>query len=379
MLQNSMCGINMTKGACIFLALVLLSGLSAACGVQLETPTPASSEIKIAPLFQTFAQYLDEKVDLGEPISELRKEGNFEVQYLENCSLIYDSSAPVAQRFQLAPLGKTMNVSQLFVPDPVQHDVGYVIFSEFLPLYEELGARFVGKPLMETRFNLTRNRYELYFENMGFYRSADSSPGDVHLLTYGLWACSENCRRVAQNENARIDDYHGVDVIFETFVNQMGVDFTGYALTEVYIGQSGSPEQVFEQVVLVIDPNVDGGVRLFSLPKALNIPAEDARPNSNRPGFYFYSKDSQLGYEVPAVFWDYLAKYGSLLLSGPPITHLEPLEHGSRQCFENLCLVYDEVLPENARVHPQGLGFVYYNFFGFLRPTPGYTDQHGGY
>ncbi len=358
------------KGLFVFSALVLLASFSAACNPPPSTPISSDAYPEVDPLFLKFYEYLGGVDVLGEPISGLRREGNVEFQFLENGKLVYDSSAPASQHFQLAPLAYDLNIGEPLIPDPSQPDAmyvdGHVIFPEFVPLYENIGARFVGKPLAEARYNPARNCYEQFFENIGFCRKASDESAGVHLLPYGVWSCGQDCR------DAGIDSigYEQPGQAFQAFVDQVGLDFTGYALTGVYSRKDGSLEQVFEQVVLVTDQTIELGARPLALSKALNIPSDDPRPYSGNPEMYFYSQDGLVGYEVPSVFWDYLTEHGSLQLSGSPITHLEPLARGSRQCFENLCLVYDEALPKTARVRPQGLGYAYHSFYGLPVSTP---------
>jgi hypothetical protein len=140
-----------------------------------------------------------------------------------------------------------------------------------------------------------------------------------------------------------------------------GTDFTGLALTDLYVNDLGDTEQVLENVVLVAGlQEAQSEVRLKPLTGALHISAEPPLANSFSEGKYFYRVLAELGYEIPLEFWDYIQDHGWIALIGPPITHYSHLENNIyHQCFENLCLTYDPSLVPGARVRPEPLGTMF--------------------
>ena len=80
--------------------------------------------------------------------------------------MIFDEAAPAASRFRLAPLGLDMAVAEPPVPRP--DDPNIALYrrshdpSRVLSPLPAAGAKTVGKPLTEPRFNIIRRRYEQY-------------------------------------------------------------------------------------------------------------------------------------------------------------------------------------------------------------------------
>ena len=348
------------------LALFLL--VSIACSYDWSPrPTPTLIErLTIDPVFREFYQHLGGEDILGPPISPVFNDGAARIQYLQKAKMVYNPSNPIRQLFTLAPLGVEMGAIEPPVQPPEQvgfaYEGGHVISPEFLPLYEKLGAYIVGKPLTEVRYNPIRRRHEQFFESVGFFRLEGSD--QVRLLDYGVWACNENCRQyitAPDSPDATMDLIARIDPAFAQFVNQWGADFTGFAISEPYLNKNGNWEQIFENVVLEADsPQAPNSVRLRPLGQLLNISPDPARGNSQSPDQHFIATEGLRGYEILASFWDFLESHGGLQLSGVPITHLTPFHNTVlHQCFEYLCLMYDQPAPPPSRVRPEPLGHVY--------------------
>lgn len=354
------------------LVLVLLFSTScAAPGSGQQTPTPIGN-LTIDPVFREFYRHLGGEEVLGVPISAVMTEGTASIQLVQKAKMVFDPSRSIRQRFTLAPLGVEMGVNEPPVLPPEQpgfkYDGGHVIGPEILPLYEQLGAYVVGKPLTEVRYNPIRRRHEQFFESVGFYRLEGSD--QVHLLDYGVWACNGQCYLAGlDSQDAKIDQITRIDPTFVQFVNRWGADFTGFAIAEPYVNSDGNWEQVFENVVLQANlPNDSSSVNLKPLNRRLNIPSDAPREKSNRPDQQFYSQEGERGYEIPNYFWKYLEARGGLGLSGPPITHLSPYNGMVlHQCFENLCLMYDQQAPPPGQVRPEPIGRAYKTLY----PRPG--------
>jgi len=362
-------------GTGVVLMILLLTGLNTSCTGAGEKPA-SIDYYEIDPLFREIYLFLGGPDVLGLAISPAKSYGNFTAQYMETCKMVYDPNAPLIQRFYLAPLGKELRDYEPAVPMPSEPDVlyvdGHTIFPDFLPLYEKLGPRMVGKPLTEGYHHLIRNRYEQHFENVGFFRMDGSS--EVRLLTYGVDACGKDCPFMGNPGNATIDIRIFIDPIFQEFVNNQGADFTGYALSEAYLNEEGLWEQILENVVLVAESaNSPQSVKLKSLADKLSLETAPASPKSDNPDLYFYPTQEDLGYEIPSYFFEYLNRHGGLVITGPPITQVSSFEEQMKhQCFTNLCLAYDPVANEGGRVRPEPLGYAYkYMYYKEpIQPTP---------
>lgn len=331
------------------------------------TPTPVNN-LTIDPVFREFYRHLGGEQVLGRPIGAATTEGTARVQFVQKAKMVFDPARSIRQRFTLAPLGIEMGVKEPPVLPPEQpgfkYDGGHVIGPEYLPLYESLGAYVVGKPLTEVRYNPVRRRHEQFFESVGFYRLEGSN--QVHLLDYGVWACDDQCPLGLQSpSDAAIDLITRIDPTFVPFVERWGADFTGFAISEPYINNDGNWEQVFESVVLQANkPNDPTSVNLRPLTRLINTPVDAPLENDHRPDQHFYAQEDGRGYAIPDYFWEYLKKHGGLELSGPPVTHLAP-DKGNilHQCFENLCLMYDQQAPPSGQVRPQAIGYPYRTLF----------------
>jgi hypothetical protein len=356
--------------------LILILLINTACtSIGYNPPTPTQIDrLTIDPVFREFYRHLGGEDVLGPPISPVFNNGTARIQYVQKAKMVFDPSTSIRQRFTLAPLGVEMGVIEPPVLPPehpgFNYDGGHVIAPEFLPLYEKLGAYVVGKPLTEVRYNSIRRRHEQYFESVGFYRHEGSE--QVHLLDYGVWACNDNCRQhisALRSPDATIDLITRIDPAFVPFVNQWGADFTGFAISEPYVNKEGNWEQVFENVVLEADsPDAPDTARLRPLTQRLNISPDTPREFTQRSDQHFIPREGKRGYELQSSFWEYLGDHGGLELSGAPITHLAPL-NGSvlHQCFENLCLMYDQQAPPSGRVRPEPVGHVYKTLY--YQPT----------
>lgn len=361
-------------------ALLVLIFVTTACGLSdSSTATPEPETTAIDPVFREFYNYLGGRDLLGDAIAPSIQEGGLTSQFIETGKLVFDPNAAPARRFQLQSLGVQMGLSEQPVPPPanpqLHYENGHVIYPDFYPLYEQLGAQMVGKPLTEVRFNLIRQRYEQYFENLGLYRLQGSA--EVRLLSYGIWACGD-CTlpqgvTSASAESGKIDvkSSAAVDPAFRGFVEQQGAAFTGFALQNAGAAGDGQWEQILENVVLITGSQAgQGPVGLRPLSEALHIAPEAPRPYSGDANMYFYPVQGDLGYEIPTAFWDYIGQHGGTTVFGAPITHYGQLQGVIyHQCFRNLCLMYDQSANEQARVRPEPYGYAYKLLYGRPEPT----------
>lgn len=318
------------------------------------------------PIFREFYDYLGAEPVLGEVISDVQFQGETKIQYTENVVLIYDPFDIEASRFKLAPLGASMGIAEPPVPKPSDSDAlyinGHIVYASFVPFFKNLkGTRFLGKPLTEARRNRDQKRIEQYFENVGLYRMQDEPEDHVHLLAYGAWVCQNECYG-SPPESSKVDLYGAITPKFSQLVNQLGTDFTGFSLTEIYTSADGWKEQIYENVVIGEDPQ--GKVQLRSLSRILKTKHGELETEQDDSPLVFYPVAGNQGYYIPQDFVEYLETHGSYAVSGAPITgvHADDL-NGSRQCFENLCLIKEEIDPGIWRIHPEPLGRSYRSLY----------------
>jgi len=349
----------------ISLVLSMVVILTAACGAETETGLPQLAEgYPVDPEFLGYYNHLNQITPFGQAISPLFSYQNYKYQYIVAGLMVYDQLAPADQRFSLAPLGLDMGIREPNVEKPPQPDVlyidGHVVYQDFVSTFNRLGGiKVVGRPLTEARYNPSKRRFEQYFENLGFYQIEGDARGEVHLLAYGVWKCDASCRQPPVH-NALVILPKRVDVRFLDAVNRLDIEFTGVPITDAYLAPDGYVEQVFENVVLILDPNYPGRVFLRPVNEKLGILHAPLSPPSEDPNLYFYPIQENLGYNIPIQFLNYMAMHGGPEVSGPPIDEFTEIDDTtSRQCFTNLCLEKHDDLEEAFSIRPMALGYQY--------------------
>ena len=356
----------------LVLSLMLFLMLSAcsANGNKLTSAATPEGALPVDPLFREFYDMLGGAKTIGPAISPVFTLNNRKYQYTQNALLEYDTDNAPSERFRLANLGLDMGITEPVVAKPTQTGLtytdGHVIFKNFISIYNKLGgSRYVGKPLTEVHFNPEKQRFEQYFENVGFYWFETEPPDTVYLLAYGAWKCDTHCRYSAQM-NATIDlpakFRNTYDDLFVEEVTRLGSDFTGFALTEAFKALDGKIEKIFENVVLTADPNNDNQVSLRPLPENVGVLVQPTALSSGTHGMVFYPVKGEKGYDIPQAFLDFIMAHGGIETSGPPISELSlTSQQVFRQCFTNMCLDYhlSSTLPEALRIRPAPLGFTY--------------------
>jgi hypothetical protein len=306
---------------------------------------------------------------LGNPIAPSFSDGKRLLQFTENVLMAYDESLPPGERFNFEPLGLSFQVQDQGLPvsgeqPNIRYLNGHIIFADFVPLFDQLGGvRFVGNPLTEVRLNTEKSRYEQYFEKMGFYRTLDNN--QVHLLPYGLAACRQTQSQLGCQSNipdAIIESSEYLPQPFLSTVEQLGEKFTGAPLSQPYLATDGRLEQIYENVVLAVDPNDMSTVSLRDLPLRIGLtPQPLAVPSTDELMVFLQldPNDISLGHNIPRPFLEYVAMHGGTELSGPPISELYEENGIRRQCFTNYCLDYDPAAPREAQIHLAPLGYLY--------------------
>jgi hypothetical protein len=363
----------LTKKSFAILLLFLLLGFTTACVAPEAQATLSPEDHEIAPLFRRFYLFYGGKDVFGLAISDARPEGDTTIQYTEAAKLVYDPNKPASQRFSLAPLGRSILVSEPPVEHPKDASLlfvdGHIIHPSLVELYNKL-EEIVGPPMTEGRKNPNSHYIEQFFENMGIYY--DPAIDKYGFLPYGLTMCTGPCRTL-EWENAIPLGVYPIDPTFLSVVERLGVDFTGFAITPGYYADDKKWQQIFERVVLSAQvPNHPETLAvepvMLKMPFITDPPKVDSRDKAMK----FVPVKGELGYEVPLYFWTYLEDHGGQAVSGLPVSQLRQMgDHTYIQCFTNLCLEYEPQAVESRRVSLVMLGYPYKVMFGPLESDYG--------
>ena len=363
----------------LYLPILILLILLSACALN----TPEENQALLEPayilesVFEEFHEFLGGEKRLGNPISPLIVEGQIQKQYFESALLQFSPSAPLSERYSLAPLGLEMGESDAPLSNPNLPNLlfvnGYIIYEGFVELFHELGGqRYVGPPITGVRYSESQNRVEQYFENLGFYINLNDAQPSPQLMPYGRSACLESCANFASSPVAiiQIDLPYGEP--FLSTAAALGDALLGQRIAGPYQSSEGFLEVIYENMVLYALPDSQAATpkpiaaQLGLLPQAIV-------ERLNNPNVIFYAIEGQRGHNIPLLFSDYIAEHGGFAISGIPISELELQEDGSaRQCFANLCLSTIQSLV--AIVEPIALGQEYKRLF-YDQPLPQSLDD----
>lgn len=360
----------------------MFNALLAGCGqTQYRPQPPAQQPFPPAPEIEAFYRRAGGQDVLGALISPRLEEGNYVYQYTVNALLFTESRIEGNPEVRFAPIGLDLNLSpsQLLAKDgkPQSESDSFPVYQEFLPLYDRLGgARRVGAPLSGLRYNPRQKRYEQFYEGVGMYRTESDPPGKVKLLAYGAWKCGTACLYPVLPQ-AEVIAPMPIDARVFPLVERLGLDFTGFAITPPIKDADGRLIVIFENVVIEIQPESEGGVSLLPLPQKLGILPQGMVDNEDDETKTFLSLDGDKGHHILRSFMNYIDAHGGLDLIGLPIG--EPLEwekESIRQCFEKVCLIEDRQIEGLYRIRPSPLGFEYASLYfdrengRGLSPTP---------
>ncbi len=353
------------------ITLILLLGIFAiglvGCGGKASVAN-LETRVGVDARFSEFYNLMGGEGYLGKALGPMFQQDEKMMQYTENALLVYDERLPIGERFNFHPLGLAFQISDSPLPAPEnQPDVrylnGHIVFADFVPFFDQLGgARFVGNPLTEARWNVEKSRYEQYFEKMGFYQK--QAEKQVYLLPYGLMACHERqsdpgCSSFVADSIIASNEY--LPQPFLPIVQRLGQEFTGVPLSEPYRAADGMLEQVYENVVLAVDPDNLRSISLRPLPLLTGYQPGPLAPPSSDPRMVFFLLDpvNNLGHNIPKPFLEYIAARGGNELAWPPIGELFEENGILRQCFTNYCLDFDPAAPAGLQIRPTPLGHTY--------------------
>ncbi|MEJ2511940.1 MAG: hypothetical protein P8Y72_10150 [Anaerolineales bacterium] len=303
-------------------------------------------------------------------------------QYFETVLMVYD---PITDSAHLEDLGTRLRIQNLPVPawSGSSLDGGllvgdFFIHPAFVSLYLKLGPQLVGQPLTQPFVNLSRNRVEQHFQNLGLYFILDDPEQTVDLLEYGRLDCG-GCQADFTSRPGIIQAPLTDAAIYRMMGEmQITASLTGEVVREAMI-TDGSTDLVFENLVLQKKNNK---LKIRPVPVLLDLQDEYLYPPLIVSGIVFYEYQDGLGHNVLSFFDDYVHQNGGYQVSGRPITEIIPIDKDNgqyRQCFENYCLDYFDNAT-TAKVRPTPLGKKYLDELNhdFVLPT-GEQDGNGEY
>lgn len=347
---------------------------AAACTGTNGSDTLAPGTYTVDAKFTSFYGLLGGADVLGRAISPIFQYNQLQCQYTANTLMCFNPEAAAIDQYALYSLGGLMKVSDppLSTQAPASERVvnGYIIYSDFVPLYDKMyGARYIGKPLTQSRPNYTLQRTEQFFENAGFYHLFSDPPGEVHLLAYGSFACSTGCTYKGTASSQVILDTSDFKQPFLNALNLMGgVPDFGKPLDEAVTASDGNLEQVYQNVVVYAPQGNPDAAKLRPLAVILGMPTTQpgAQIYNESNGVVFIAVQGSLGYHVPVVFKNFIDAHGGLGVSGNPISEAIQVSNGLyRQCFQNYCLDY-----QNNAVAMTALGEKYLSYTPSQQVSP---------
>ncbi len=338
-----------------------------ACSLS-EISQSEENQFTLDPVFRIFVRNVGGSEVFGTVLSPMMEYGDKKTQFVEKGLLIYDPSSADASMVRLWPVGRELQVEEAPIDLPLTVGEGALFLNghyippAFSKFFTQIGGLPVaGSPLTEVHFNPFYQRYEQFFENVGFYQLKDPKNSSVHLLSYGSWMCGENCPP-GPDKAAFLDIDRPVGEPFLSLINKIGRDFTGYPINCVIETQTAAPTEikVLKNLVMISNSDSNNSVNLFPVPEMVGIQKEEPsqQENVDRAVFIPTTADG-LGYNVPISLVEYIDKHGGLGVTGHPITHFQKYGDGFRQCFENLCLLYQPNAEPWLQTQPEALGYFY--------------------
>lgn len=349
----------MFRRLCIFSLLLALIGSAIACQIT-TPPTSYGNDLnwggEVDPRFREFYEQKGGVDVLSYPISPKFINNGLEFQYTATVLMVYDPMALPHQQFYFAPIGLEMSIKE----PPTDPNVpgGHAVYPGFEAMIGRLGGvEIIGDPLTPVHYNEEREAIEQFFENVGLFQFEAEASDQVRLVYYGAWMCAEVC----EGDLDPIFMPMLTTVIATPFidaVSRLEPTFIGKPLTEPYHATDGQLEQIFENVVIVADPDRPGGIAFRPITAMLGV-----------------QTDPDVQFEIPEFFLEYLRQNSGLEMSGPAVTEFtERSEEMYRQCFTNLCLDYFPNKPVGLRVRMTPLGYIYqkrfYEEVADSKPTP---------
>jgi len=338
-----------------------------ACNSSADAAIPGT--YSVVPTFSDFYIELGGESVLGPAISPAFLSQGITYQYIVSGLMAYDPNQMTLTRFHFSPIASVeWGINDVAEPAPSDPDIpfanGHQIWEEVLTFYNRYGPEIVGLPVTGVKANDEKQRYEQYFEGVGFFRNYTDPPGHIQLMPYGNWMCAGDCQYHESDAGplspSYSRDYSETEQLFLQESERLGYGFTGNPLASPYIAADGNFEMVFENVAMFIDPSDGYKIKLRPLPAWLGIPTDQPTQETKADWLSFFQMSEGLGYNVPNSFSTYIADHGGMAYSGDPITEFRLLpDRGYSQCFSNLYLEYHPTAPEQLLIRPHAIGIEY--------------------
>ena len=267
---------------------LLVFGLISACSNT--TDGSSQSTFPLDATFSDFYKQVGGMDTLGPAISSAFADEGVKYQYVVSGLLVYDPSLTALKRFHFSSLASNeWHINGLVEPVPEDSGSLYInghrVWEEVYSFYSQYGEDIIGLPVSSVQANDAKQRYEQYFEGMGFYRNYSDPPGRIHLMPYGVWMCGSSCSYQTSDSTPPKGSYSlknsATEQLFVQASGRLGYGLTGAPLAAPQLGSDGNYEMVFENVILFIDPASGGEIRLRPLTTMLGIVAE--KPGPARP------------------------------------------------------------------------------------------------
>jgi hypothetical protein len=361
--------ISLKSRLALSLVAMLLIGVLSACASSLNPSS--TSTFPVDSTFTDFYREMGGMDSLGPAISSAFSKDGIAYQYVVSGLMVYNPNQPALQRYHFSPLASSeWDIHGLVEPAPddpgTAYANGHQIWEEVVSFYKQYGPDILGLPVTSVTANDAKQRYEQYFEGLGFYRNYTDPPGEIHLMPYGIWMCGSNCPYHIPDSTppagSYTRDHSETEQLFLQASERLGYGFTGAPLEPPRLGADGLYEMAFENAVLFIDPAADNQARLRPLPEWLGIQAEKPGREVQADWLSFYIVKDGLGFNVPNPFISYINDHGGTNYSGIPIAEYRSLSDGGySQCFTNLCLEFHPTAPQALKIRPHPLGVEYLN------------------
>jgi hypothetical protein len=128
-----------------------------------------------------------------------------------------------------------------------------------------------------------------------------------------------------RDENGIISNAPSYPQPFAPITEGLGQALTGLPLGSPHKTADGYLEQVYENIVVITDPQNLQYFQLRPLPEILGVEANSLVQQIDDPRMVFYPIDGNLGHNVPRIFVDFINQHGGLVISGTPYYRNLPL------------------------------------------------------
>lgn len=349
----------------LFSVAVLLSG----CAGELYTPNPiAEGTYPVATEFNAYYAERGGLEVLGPAISQSITKDGLLIQYTQSALMVMNPLTEGGRSYSLAPLGVRLGYSEpasALADANAPQIAGYLSDPVLMYAYNTLGGEAVlGKPLTNRLINGNYDRVEQHFENMGLAYWLNEPNGQVIILPYGATACGQPCSEYVIPENMGIATAPALPREIEALAGRFGLGLRGDFLAGPFDLTNGGKEVIYEGIVLYTSPENPGRAQVRELSLMVGIQPDKPVSPLNSPYVVFFAVADGRGFNIPLFFYDFLMANGGLDASGDPITEVAPYKNDIyQQCFENLCLLFDENAPSGMEITVRPLGLEYRTLF----------------